>query len=232
MKQLLAKGIVLRRTNFGEADRIVTVLTPDHGKVRLMARGVRRIKSKLAGGVELFSVSDITFIAGKGDIGTLISARLDRHFGNIVHDLTRVQLGYELIKLTDRITEDHPEAEYFHLLQQVFEALDDPAVDEQLIRSWFQARLLRLAGHTPNLQTDTGGGKLQSDRTYGFDLDSMGFADQPEGAYGAPAIKVLRLLFATDSPAKLRQVKGIEAVLPVTTGLITSVFAIYLAPNK
>jgi len=82
MKQLVARAIVLSRTDFGEADRIITLLTPDQGKVRLVARGVRRAKSKIAGGIELFSISDITYMTGKGDLGTLISARLDRHYGN------------------------------------------------------------------------------------------------------------------------------------------------------
>ena len=120
MNQLTTQGIILSRTDFGEADKIITLLTPDHGKLRLMARGVRRAKSKLAGGVELFSVSDITYIKGRGEIGTLISARLITHYGRIVRDVTRTMLGYELIKQLNKVTEDEPEAEYFTLLEQTF----------------------------------------------------------------------------------------------------------------
>ena len=58
MKQSRTHGIVLTRVDYGEADRIITMLTPE-GKITLMVRGVRRIKSKLAGGVELFSVSEM-----------------------------------------------------------------------------------------------------------------------------------------------------------------------------
>ena len=47
MKQVVTKAIVLARTNYGEADRIVSVLTADKGKVRLLAKGVRKIKSKM-----------------------------------------------------------------------------------------------------------------------------------------------------------------------------------------
>src|SRR3954464_8224693 len=128
MKQFLTKGIVLSRTDYGEADRILTLLTPEQGKLRLMARGVRRAKSKLAGGIELFSVSDITHIKGRGEIGTLISARLVKYYSTIVRDIDRVQLGYELIKLIHRATEDEPEAEYFDLLQTAFAALDTPEI--------------------------------------------------------------------------------------------------------
>src|SRR3954464_12617433 len=128
MKQFLTKGIVLSRTDYGEADRILTLLTPEQGKLRLMARGVRRAKSKLAGGIELFSVSDITFIRGRGDIGTLISARLNKHYANIVKDIDRVQLGYELIKQLNKATEDEPEEGYFHLLNQALETLDNKEI--------------------------------------------------------------------------------------------------------
>jgi DNA repair protein RecO (recombination protein O) len=145
MKQLVARAIVLSRTDFGEADRIITLLTPDKGKVRLMARGVRRAKSKIAGGIELFSISDITYMTGKGDLGTMISARLDIHYGNIVKDITRVQLGYELIKQLHRITEDEPEADYFDLLHQAFAGLNGD-LDVEVIRMWFLAQLLRLSG--------------------------------------------------------------------------------------
>src|SRR6478736_6650921 len=137
MNQQLTTAIVLRRTNYGEADRILTLLTPDHGKLRVMARGVRKVKSKLAGGIQLFNISHITFMPGRGEIGTLVSTRLERHYGTIVKDLERVQLGYELIKQLDKATEDQAEAAYFTLLHQSFEALDAAEIPLPLIRLWF-----------------------------------------------------------------------------------------------
>ena len=210
MKQILTKGIVLSRTDFGEADRIITVLTPEQGKLRFMARGVRKVKSKLAGGIELFSVSDFTYIPGKGEIATLISSRLDIHYGHIVQDLDRVQLGYELIKQLHKNTEDNPEPEYFALLQHSFQALDDFSIDLELISLWFQAQLLKLAGHTPNLQTDTDGHQLQADHQYNFDYDNMSFASTPNGKFKADHIKTMRLLFAGYPPAKLQQIVGLS----------------------
>ena len=56
-------AIVLRRTDFGEADRIVNLLTPS-GKVSAMARGVRKPKSKLAGGIEVFALNEVVLIEG------------------------------------------------------------------------------------------------------------------------------------------------------------------------
>lgn len=227
MKQLVARAIVLSRTDFGEADRIITLLTPDKGKVRLIARGVRRAKSKIAGGIELFSISDITYMSGKGDLGTMISARLDIHYGNIVKDITRVQLGYELIKQLHRITEDEPEADYFDLLHQAFAGLDgDLEVD--VIRLWFLAQLLRLSGSSPDLATDTDGQALQADTLYNFDFDGMAFAMHPAARFSAAHIKVLRLLFNMPDLAVLRQVRGIAALLPDIAPLLDTMRQTYL----
>jgi len=90
-----------------------------------MARGVRKIQSKLAGGIELFSTSHITFIRGKGEIGTLVSTRLIRHYDGIVKELSRTMLAYDLIKQLDRITEDGSEVEYYELLRLTLEALHE-----------------------------------------------------------------------------------------------------------
>ncbi len=226
MKQIIAKGIVLSRTDYGEADRIVTLLTPDRGKLRLMVRGVRRMKSKMAGGIELFSVSDITYIEGRGEIGTMISSRLKTHYGDIVKDIDRVQLGYELIKMTNKTTEDHPEPEYFSLLQTAFESLNDPPVSNDLILAWFQAQLLKQAGHSPNLLTDTADKELDAKTKYSFDFEAMAFTPTLNGRLKADHIKALRLLFSNNSPKTLNKVDGLNALLadlqPLMRTMLTS----------
>ena len=64
---------VLKRTNYGEADRILNIITPD-GKRAVIAKGVRKEKSKLAGGVEMFSLSELNIHYGKGEFGLVTSA--------------------------------------------------------------------------------------------------------------------------------------------------------------
>ena len=214
MKQLVSQAIILSRTDYGEADRIITVLTPDYGKLALLARGVRKVKSRLAGGIELFSVSEITFIKGRGSVSTLVSTRLLKHYDRIVTDLERTMLGYDLIKQLNRATEDETEPEYFGLLQQTFEALDDQAVSQQIVRTWFAAQLLRLGGHMPNLQTDTNGDKLAVTQQYSFDFDHMAFRPEPEhGQFSADHIKLLRLAYGDYRPQVLAHVHGGTALL-------------------
>ena len=201
-------AIVLKRIDYGEADRIVTVLTPDAGKLSLMAKGARRVKSKLAGGIELLSTSEINYIAGKGSLDTLVSSRLIRHYGQIVQNIDRTMLAYELIKLLDKVTEDQPETAYYELLEQTFFVLDDQTVSVDFIRVWFSAQLLRLAGHTPNLLTETTGAKLSAEKRYEFDYDSTAFTPRDDAAFGANEIKFMRLLFGANRASVVVAVQG------------------------
>jgi DNA repair protein RecO (recombination protein O) len=219
-QQQVTTGIVLTRTDYGEADRIITLITPDQGKLRLMAKGVRRVKSKLAGGIELFSVTNITYVKGRGDIGTLVSARLVTHYGHIVQDIDRTMLGYELTRQLHKATEDEPEADYFHVLEQAFVALDDSTISLELIQLWFSAQLLRLSGHTPNLQTQLDGTKLQADGEYEFNVEDSAFFARPGAVFRADDIKFLRLVFSGNSPAVLQKVQGIDKLTQGTAQLV------------
>lgn len=206
--QIVTKGIVLARTDFQEADRILTILTPDHGKLRVIAKGVRRPRSKLAGGIELLSVSDLTVLPGRGEMGTLISSRLDVHYGQIVQHIDRTMLAYDFMKRMNRITEDAPGEEYFMILQRSLAALDEASISGELIDLWFAMQLLNVTGHLPNLQTDTEGQKLDADQHYVFDFDHMSFRSQKGAPFGASHIKLLRLAYATEDPKALGKVQG------------------------
>ncbi|MBI2593599.1 DNA repair protein RecO, partial [Candidatus Daviesbacteria bacterium] len=66
MPSVAVEGIILKRTNFGEADRMLTVLTKNLGKITVIARGVRKITSRRAGNVELLNVVKLGLFKGKG----------------------------------------------------------------------------------------------------------------------------------------------------------------------
>lgn len=223
MKQLLTTGIVLSRINYQEADRILTILTPDYGKLRVLAKGARKSKSKLAGGVELFSVSEIGFMRGRGELSTLVSSRLIKYYDTIVQDINRTMLGYELIKLLNKVTEEEPGPEYFDLLRDTLVALDDAQIHEGLIKLWFQTQLLRLAGHTPNLRTDKSGKPLEQSSNFAFDHEDMVFEPRADATYTADHLKLLRLVFSYHQPGTLQKVQGTEALLPACLGLIRTI---------
>lgn len=209
MRQQTSPAIVLRRTNYGEADRIVTFLTPI-GKVKAIVKGVRRSKSKLAGGIELFSESTITFLQTQGDLQRIISTRLETHWDGIVGDLQRMMFGYEAMKLMDTIIEDEAERDYYELLRDTLAILGEVEVSLSGIKTWFYLRLLKLQGREPNLHTDQGGAKLVDDELYGFSPEEMCFYSSPNGTFRTEHIKLLRLL-ASHKSQVLRQVKDLSA---------------------
>lgn len=220
--QVVTKGIVLSRRDYQEADRILSVLTPDQGKVSLIAKGVRRPKSKLAGGIELFSVSQLTYLPSRSDLKTLVSSRLIQHYGNIVKDIQRTMLGYEFMKRLQKVIEESAGGEYFVLLQTGIAGLDNLEIPIEVVETWYNMQLLQMTGHSPNLQTDSTGAALKSGKTYIFEFDEMTFTPGPDGEPSTDVIKYLRLAFVTASPAALAQVKASDALLTIVLQMTKS----------
>ncbi len=211
MKSERTRAIILRRTNYGEADRVVQLLTP-LGRRSVMARGVRREKSKLAGGIELFAVSDIVIGQGKGDLGVLTSARLVQFYRHILEDYDRMQFGYEALKLVARASELVDEPEWYDVLAQVLAALDAMTVDLRLTQTWFYMRYADLLGHALGLEYDVEGGSLLAESNYRYDVGEKGLREIEGGVITASHIKLLRLI-ATKSLDKLAQIGGIGEVM-------------------
>jgi len=206
MKRINTTAIVLARTDYGEADRILTLLTPNEGKIKGIAKGVRKSKSKMAGGIELFSISEISYIIGKSEINTIISTRLLNHYGAIVKDMDRTTAAYDFIKIMNKATEDNPEPGYFDLLKNTFESLNDNLIDLNIIKTWFEAQLLKLAGHSPNLKTDQSDNKLLPGHNYIFNYDKVCFQADKAGKFSSDQIKFLRLVFSDNLPKTLQKI--------------------------
>lgn len=228
MNQLKTSAIVLARRNYRETDRIVSVLTPDYGKLGLVAKGSRALKSKLAGGIELFTLNEISFIKGRGELATLVSSRLETNFPEIIKSIDRVRLGYEFLKSIDRQTESEAEVEYFELLHSALGGLNDLSLSEEVLRLWFTSRLIAISGHSPNLVTDEKGMKLEQGGAYAFDSDSMSFAPRAGARFSANHIKYLRLAFASVSPQVLKRVNGTTKLASDLLPLINTVHNLYL----
>jgi DNA repair protein RecO (recombination protein O) len=211
MKSVRTQAIVLRRTSYGEADRILQLLTPE-GRRGAIARGVRREKSRLAGGIELFAISDLVVAEGRGELGIVTSARLIRFFGHILQDYDTLQFAYEAVKQVGRASEAVDEPEWFDVLSEVLAALDDPHVPRQLVETWFYLRYADLLGHALNLRQDTSGRPLAVDSRYVYDVSEQGLRETPAGDLGAAQIKLLRL--ASVKPLRvLGQVGGLQPIL-------------------
>ena len=194
-KDLKTVGIVLRRTNYGEADRILNVITPV-GKVSVIARGVRKEKSKLAGGVEMLTLSDYVMHFGKSEMGVVTSARMVRYFGELLKDYEKMELVGMLMKQINRVAEGSDNGEFFEILKQCLEALEE-GVTGRVVEAWFVLNLGRAMGEQMNLYRDVLGAKLLADEHYVWDAAEGAFRVHTVGEFGVDEIKLMRLMLAT-----------------------------------
>ena len=225
MQRIVTTAIVLRRVDYGEADRIVNVLTYDQGKVALFAKAVRKPKSKLAGGIELFSVNDVTFIPGRSDMATLVSSRVLENFGRIVHDYDSTMTAYRLLKAVDAITESTAGGQYFIYLREMLAGLNDDGLSLNQVLLWASTRLLAISGNLPNLLTDIKGNQLSEQASYLFSLENMSFKTDGNGVFRADTIKLIRYCASTESPLALKRLQADESLYQPARLLLQQVVA-------
>ena len=206
------KALVLRRTNFGEADRIINFLT-EQGIISAIAKGVRKEKSKLAGSVELFTVSDITLHKGLNNkLCVLTSAKTLEHYDQIPYKLAELELAGLVMKQIAKYAENSTGPEYFDLLKQILSALN-AGVNPELVETWFWFNLARINGEQVNLVKDTEGRKLDELKTYVWDSTESALKEQLGGNVGAEEIKLMRLMLSNNLKTTSR-VKDIIPKLP------------------
>jgi len=123
------KGLVLKEEDKGEADRFFTLYTKDFGKIRVLGKAIRKIKSKLRGGIRFFSFSEIEFVRGKV-YNTLTEAVVIKRFENIKANLGKIATAYQIVNLVDRLIKGEEKDEnIWSLLEEVFENLDIENLD-------------------------------------------------------------------------------------------------------
>lgn len=147
------EAIVLRSMDLGEADRVLTVLTPRLGKLRVIAKGVRRPKSRIGGGLQPFSDVQLVLAVGRTwDVVTTASLE-DPHLG-LRNDLHSTAAAWYVVELADRFCEGAADShEAFQLLAQALSGLDAPAaeVTREVVARWFELHLLDAMGFRPEL---------------------------------------------------------------------------------
>ncbi len=204
-KDIRVPGYVLRRTNYGEADRILNIITPE-GKLAVIARGVRREKSKLAGGIEIFSLTDFNIHLGKGEFGVVTGARMVKYYGEIIKDLRKMELAGMILKKIDRAAEYSDSQEFFNIVDQCLKLLN-VRNDLNLVEAWFLLNLRKAKGEEINLYCDKDGKKLSRELRYDWDAREEVFLKKDGGEYGENEIKMLRLIV----PSNLEVVARVKA---------------------
>src|SRR5918994_2673158 len=139
--------------DLGEADRVLTVLTPRLGKLRVIAKGVRRPRSRIGGGLQPFSDVQLVLAVGRTfDVVTSTSLE-DPHLG-LRNDLHSTATAWYIVELADRFCEGAADShEAFRLLAQALAALDaGSGVVREVIARWFELALLDAMGFRPELK--------------------------------------------------------------------------------
>ena len=144
------EAVVLKQTPLGEADRILTLLTPDLGKVRAVAKGVRRTKSRLAGHLELLSHASVSLTMGR-NLDTVNEAQGLNSFRAIRGDLQRVSKGLYIAELMDAFsTEGAASHSLFHRILRTLSWLESAQNPDLLVRH-FEMHLLMDSGYEPEI---------------------------------------------------------------------------------
>lgn len=146
-----SEAILLRRTDYGDADRVVMLLTAERGRVSLLARSARSSRKRFGAALEPFQVIEVAFAEGPGELGTLREARVLRAFASLTADLTRMTVAGEAIeRLRGVLPEHHPEPRALTALADLFTLLDEGRdVETAAVR--FELRALAVLGHAPLL---------------------------------------------------------------------------------
>lgn len=146
MRSCKIQGFIIARKNFSEADRIITIFTKEYGKIKVLGKGVRRITSRRAPHLELFSLSSIILVKGKNfDIVT--SAETINPFINLKKDLSSIKKAYFITEIVDKLCPQNQSlSEVFVLLTKAFDLLDKK---EKISLKEFAKSLVSSLGYLP-----------------------------------------------------------------------------------
>ena len=144
------EAVIIKKIKFGEAHRVLTLYTPHLGKIRAVAKGVSRSKSKLAGHLELLTYSQVSLARGR-NLDTIIGSQTINSFLPLKSDLRLSSYALYTTELVDQFTADHIENQpLFQLLLETMERLCQ-AGDNELVLRYFELHLLNETGYRPEL---------------------------------------------------------------------------------
>ncbi len=164
MLQSKSTGFVIKVKNFGEADRIYTLLTKEKGKLSVLAKGVRKIKSKRSGSLDLLNQVKFSYDS-KYAIPVLTEVSLVSSFEKIKKDLNKIKSAYIVLELIDKFLQEEDANDVaYNLLNGALKTLCDVSEENsELMLCYFELKLMDCLGFTPDINSCTECGKAYSD---------------------------------------------------------------------
>ena len=205
------RAVLLRSVDFGEADRILTLVTDAHGRIAVMARGARRSQKRFGGALEPFAIVEASVAMGAGEVGRLAEARVLRAFPRLIGSLDAMREAGHALELVRSVSpQRHGEPRLLDAIAALFEELDRDATSVGVFaRS--SLRVLAIVGLAPRVTACVscgrapepgqaalfdagrggivcracGGGPLRlSGRARAFMIDALRAADEDEITFG------------------------------------------------
>lgn len=140
------QGVILKRFNYGEADKILTILSLHYGKIHCLAKGIRKLTSRKSGCLELFNLVTIFVVKGK-NLDLITEVSIVNPFLNWRKNLNKVALAFQFCELCDRLTADNQENKLvFDLLTQSLENLGNKKINVDRLTIDFKKQVLKLTG--------------------------------------------------------------------------------------
>lgn len=207
MKHLKISGIVIAENNMGDFDKMLTILTPNLGKIGCSARGARRPKSLLLSGTQFLCFGEY-MVFKSGETYTINSVDTIELFYNIRTDLDKLTYASYITKIiTDVTTENQNSFNTLKLFLNTLYAISETDKDLDLITAVFKLRLLKILGFMPNIRECTECKDKEnvthfSIRDNGFKCKNCSKQDTGAIEISEPTINALKYIFSAD-PKKI-----------------------------
>jgi DNA repair protein RecO (recombination protein O) len=194
------QGVVLRSQKLGEADKIVTVMTQGSGKVRAVAKGIRKTTSRFGARLEPFTHVSLMVYRGRGALDTISQAEIVSSFPALRDDLDRFAAGETMLEAVDKVAEEHERnVRLFMLLLTGLRALDAGPKDAAAVTESFLLKMLSLSGFHPSLTACAICGRPSPERFASGPGGAVcvSDADLEAGPVSTPALEHLAMLGGT-----------------------------------
>jgi len=200
MANYKTRGIIIRRSNFGEADRLLTIFTERFGKVKAIAKGARKQQSKLAGNLEPFCLTNFVIAEGR-NLDIVTEAEIINCFFKIRNNLKSVNSSFYLAEVIDKLSEEREaHSDVFNLLLQTLEKIN--YLPDKIILPYFEINFLANIGYQPELYKCLDCGKKITPGGNGFDFNEGGLlcknCNRNAAKISDETVKVLRLFLRHD----------------------------------
>lgn len=171
MQQMITQGVVLRAIDYSDADKIITILTPEHGKVSAMLKGVKKVTAKMKFASQPFCFAQFKLV-GRGEILTVAGATEIESFFDITQDYRDMVAGSAILEMADAVSLGQDSHLLFSGLLHALKTLATTDTDPDVIMMRFALGVFKITGYAMNLTTCKTCGKPLSNDMVRFNTDT------------------------------------------------------------